>query len=184
MSNESRRRERSKAASGGSLTSAATLAPAGSRGNSFDMEAERWRQRLQWRPQRQDPNGPSGDMVRIVELVLSEPAPASRSKPTPRRLRKRLDTADGVTPNWATILVGGAIGGAVLSLVFDSYWGGMLLSASILSGMISVANRRGARRLADLYLRHGRGLITGSEYETEREDIIHPRIPDYWSAVG
>ena len=78
---------------------------------------------------------------------------------------------------------GGAIVAAVLTSVFDSYWGGMILSASMFSGMISVANRRGARRLADLCSRHEDGLITGSEHETEREHIIHPPIPDYWSAV-
>jgi hypothetical protein len=122
-------------------------------------------------------------MVWTVELVLSEPSRASRSKPTPRRLRKRLDTTEDVTPNWARILVGGAIIAAVLSLALDSYWGGMLLSASMFSGMISDANQRGARRLADLASRHGDGLITGSEYDTEREHIIHPPIPDYWSAA-
>ena len=121
-------------------------------------------------------------MVRIVELVLPEPAVASMSKPTPRRLRERLDTTVGVTPNWARILVGGAIGAAALSLELGSDWGGILLSASMFSGMISVANQRGARRLADLCSRRGRGLITALQYETEREDIIHPRVPDYWSA--
>jgi hypothetical protein len=49
--------------------------------------------------------------------------------------------------------------------------------------MISDANQRGARRLADLASRHGDGLITGSEYDAEREHIVHPPIPDYWSAA-
>ena len=86
--------------------------------------------------------------------------------------------------NWAIILVGGTIFAVVLSLVLDAYWGGILLTASVVSEMTSVANLRCARRLADLRSRHGDGLITRSDYETERDQIIRPPIPNCWSAVG
>ncbi len=184
MDNDSQRRQRSIVASGGSLTSVTTLARSGFRDSSFNLGVWLRRQHLHRRPQQAGHDAPSANMVWTVELELSEPTRTSRSKPTPRRLHERLDATNGVTPSWARILVGGATVAAVVALVFDSYWGGMLLSASMLWGMISVANRRGARRLADVASRHADGFITRSEYETERRHIIHPPIPDYWSAVG
>ena len=169
---------------GGGSTAAGVLDSRGCRRRSFAVAADRPPQRTPKRPRRPDRDDRGPNMVWTVELFLSEPTKASRSNQTPRRLRERPDAEGGTTPAMVGILVGGPIAAAVVSLVFDAPWGGVLLAASVFSVLISVANRRGAARLADLHSRHGDGLMTRSEYVTEREHIIHPRVPDYWSAVG
>ncbi len=184
MRNDSLRGEISNAVLGGGFTAADTLDSRRRSLQSFDLTDDRPPQRVfprSWRPGRDDR---SPNMVWTVELFLSEPTKASRPNQTPRRFRERPDATGGATPGTVRILVAGPVVAAVVSLVFDVPWGGVLLVASVFSALISVANQQGTARLADLHSRHGDGLMTRSEYATEKEHIIHPRIPDYWSVVG
>lgn len=184
MHNDSRGREISKAVLGGGSTAAGTLDSRGCRHSSFDLADNRRPHRTPPRPRQPGWSDRGPNMVWTVELFLSEPTKAYRPKQTPRRLREKADAPGGAAPRTVRILVAGSIAAAVVSLVFDVHWGGVLLAASVFSALISVANQHGAARLADLYSRHGDGLMTRLEYAAEREHIIHPRIPDYWSVVG